>query len=132
MTSPNPYSPPTAPIADASQSGDSLELLNRIARGQRHVMYALLVQILAYVLGRGAPSIGMFVLLAAFIYAVVAVVQLAAALGFSVVSRVLLCIGLLIPLISLLVLAVLSSRASQRLRAGGFKVGFLGAKAREA
>ena len=132
MNSPNPYSPPSAPITDLSQSGDSLERLNRIARWQRHVMYALLVQIAAYALGRGAPSIGMLLLLAAFVYAAVAVVQLAAALGFSIVSRVLLCIGLLIPLISLLVLAVLSARASKRLRAGGFKVGFLGAKAREA
>jgi len=69
---------------------------------------------------------------AAFVYAVVAVVQLAAALGYSVMSRILLCIGLVIPLLSLLVLAVLSSRASQRLRAAGFKVGFLGAKSREA
>jgi hypothetical protein len=133
MVSPNPYTPPSAPIADISQaSAESLETLNRIARGQRHVMYALLVQIAAYALGRGAPQLAVLFVLAAFVYAVVAVVQLAAALGYSMVSRVLLCIGLLIPLVSLLVLAVLSSRASQRLRAGGFKVGFLGAKDREA
>jgi len=133
MSSPNPYTPPSAPIADTSQAGaESLETLNRIARGQRHVIFALLVQLVAYALARGAPQMGLLIVMAAFVYAVAAVVQLSAALGFSVASRVLLCIGLLIPLVSLLVLAVLSSRASQRLRAGGFKVGFLGAKPREA
>ena len=133
MSSPNPYTPPSAPIADMSQAGaGSLETLNRIARGQRHVIFALLVQIVASALAMGAPQAGLLFVMVAFVYAVVAVVMLAAALGFSVVSRVLLCIGLLIPLVSLLVLAVLSSRASKRLRAGGFKVGFLGAKPREA
>jgi hypothetical protein len=133
MSSANPYTPPSAPISDTSQaSGDSLERLNRIARGQRHVIYALLAQILGYALARGAPQVGLVLVAAAFVYAVVAVVLLAAALDFSIVSRVLLCIGLLIPLLNLLVLATLSGRASKRLRAGGFKVGFLGAKPREA
>jgi tetrahydromethanopterin S-methyltransferase subunit C len=132
MSAPNPYTPPSAPIADTSQSGaESLAALNRIASGQRHVIYALLVQIVAYGLARGAPQIGLLFVAAAFVYAVVSVVRLAQALGYSVVSRVLLCIGLLIPLVSLLVLAVLSSRASQKLRAGGFKIGLLGAKPRE-
>ena len=132
MSSPNPYTPPSAPITDLSQAGaDSLEALNRIANGQRHIIYALLVQIVAYALSRVSPQIGLLLVAGAFLYAVVAVVKLASALGFSVLSRVLLCIGLLIPLVSLLVLATLSARASRRLRAGGFEVGFLGARPRE-
>jgi hypothetical protein len=106
--------------------------LNLIARGQRQVMFALLAEIAASVLARATPQIGILLLLAALIYSVVAMVRLASALGMSVVSRVLLCVGLVIPLISLLTLAILSSRASQRLRAGGSKIGFLGAKPREA
>jgi hypothetical protein len=133
MSTQNPYAPPSAPVADVAHGGlESIESLNHIARGQRQVMFALLAQIAASVLARASPQIGLLLLIAAFIYSVVALVRLTSALGISVVSRVLLCIGLLIPLISLIILAVLSSRASRRLRAGGFRIGFLGAKPREA
>jgi hypothetical protein len=132
MSNQNPYTPPSAPVADVAQNdGESIETLNRIARGQRQVMFALLAEIAASILVRTLPQIGLLLLIGALIYSVVALVRLASALGYSVVSRVLLCIGLFIPLISLLVLAVLSARASRRLRAGGFHVGFLGAKPRE-
>jgi hypothetical protein len=129
----NPYTPPLAPVADRGDDGaESIESLNRIARSQRHVMYALLIQIAASVLARVVPQVGLLLLLAALIYAVIAVARLASALDVSVVSRVLLCVGLIIPLLSLIILAVLSARASRRLRAGGFRIGFLGAKPREA
>ena len=132
MSSQNPYTPPSAPVADVAHDDlESIESLNRIARGQRQVMLALLTQISASILARALPQTGFLLLIAAFIYSVVALVRLTSALGISVVSRVLLCIALLIPLINLLVLAVLSSRASRRLRAGGFRIGFLGAKPRE-
>ena len=132
MPSQNPYTPPSARVADVANDRESLESLNRIARAQRQVMFALLAQIAASVLARASPQIGLLLLIAAFIYSVVALVRLTSALGISLVSTVLLCVGLLIPLFSLLVLAVLSARASRRLRAGGFRVGFLGAKPREA
>lgn len=132
MATQNPYTPPSARVADVADSDlEVIESLNRIARGQRQVMFALLAQIVASVLARISPQIGLLLLIAAFIYSVIALVRLTSALGISVVSRVLLCLGLLIPLVSLLVLAVLSSRASRRLRAGGFRIGFLGAKPRE-
>jgi vacuolar-type H+-ATPase subunit I/STV1 len=133
MSSQNPYTPPSARVADVGDGDrESIESLNRIARGQRQVMFALLAQIAASIIVRASPQIGLLLLIAAFIFSVVALVRLTSALGISIVSRVLLCLGLLIPLVSLLVLAVLSSRASRRLRAAGFRIGFLGAKPREA
>jgi hypothetical protein len=133
MANQNPYTPPSAPVADVMEKGpDSIESLNRIARGQRQVMFALLAQIAASVVAGAAPQIGLLLLIGALIYSIVALVRLASALGVSVSSMVLLCIGFLIPLVSLLVLAVMSSRASRRLRAGGFRVGFMGAKPRAA
>jgi hypothetical protein len=132
MPNQNPFTPPSAPLADVIDNDpESLESLNLIASGQRQVMFALLAQIAASVLAGAVPQLGLLLLIGALIYAVVALVRLASALGMSVVSRVLLCLGLVIPLVSLLVLAVLSSRASRRLRAGGFRIGFLGAKPRE-
>lgn len=95
-------------------------------------MFALLAQIAASVLARAAPQIGLSLLIGALIYSLIAMLRLASALGISVLSRALLCVALLIPLISLLALAALNSRASGRLRAGGFRIGLLGAKPREA
>jgi hypothetical protein len=133
MSSQNPYTPPSSRVADVADGDlESIESLNRVARGQRQVMFALLAEIAASVIARAAPQIGLLLLIAAFIYSVVALLRLTSALGISIVSRVLLCVGLLIPLLSLLVLAVLSSRASRRLRAAGFRIGFLGAKPRGA
>jgi hypothetical protein len=133
MSVQNPFTPPSAPVADVIDGGpESIEVLNRIARGQRQVMFALLVQIAASVLARAVPQIGLWLVLGAVIYAAVSLVRLASALGMSVTLRVLLCVGLLVPLLSLVILAVLSSRASRRLRAGGFRIGFLGAKPRVA
>ena len=132
MSEVNRYRPPTAPVRDVAQSdAESLEALNRIARGQRQVMFALLAQMGAAASATALPGYGLILVIAAFVYGVVSLVQLSSALGISVVSRVLLCIGLLIPIMSLLILATLSARASRRLRAGGFHIGFLGAKPRD-
>jgi hypothetical protein len=142
MSSPSPHTSPSAPISDTSRAGtESLETLNRLARAQRYVIlallvllvaYALMLQVVGYALGGLFFYIALWFLRGALLIPVVAGVQLAAALRFSVVSRVLVCIALLIPVVDLLILGMLSSRASQRLRAGGFKVGLLGAKPREA
>src|ERR1700722_3711766 len=133
MSNQNRYTPPSARVADMEQDDpESIESLNRIARGQRQVMFALLAQIVASIIAGAVPQLGLLLLIGAFIYSVIALVQLTSALGMSILARVLLCVALVTPLISLLVLAVLSSRASRRLRAGGFRIGFLGAKPREA
>ena len=83
MSSPNPS--PSAPITDMSDSfPGSLQTLNRIARGQRHVIFALLGQIAAYVVTGGAPELALLLVTAGFVYGLVAVVRLATALGSSV------------------------------------------------
>src|SRR5262245_32750752 len=121
MESRNPYAPPNADVADATNVGsDSVEQLDRIAAGQHLVIVSLLFSLAAQVLGRTAGAIGLLAILAAFIFSVVSVVRLARALGIPVVSQVLLSIGLILPLISLAILAILNSRATRRLRAAGY------------
>jgi hypothetical protein len=53
--------------------------------------------------------------------------MLASGLGYSVLLIILLAILMLIPLINVITLLVLNSRATAVLRAGGYKVGLLGA-----
>ena len=69
----------------------------------------------------------------AFVIVVVAFVmytaaRLATALRYQVWQIVLLCIALLIPCVSLIIMAVLISQSSKILKAAGIKVGLMGAK----
>jgi hypothetical protein len=48
-------------------------------------------------------------------------------MGYAVGWRVLLAVLMVIPLIGLITLVILNSRATKALRAGGYKVGLLGA-----
>jgi hypothetical protein len=126
----NPYTPPKASVADVTT--DTTEQLNRIAAGQRLVIMALLFSIVAQVFTRALGPLGVIFLLAAYVISIVGVVRLASALGSSRLTQVLYAIGLIVPLINIAILLVLSSRATRRLQAGGYKVGLLGAKARGA
>ena len=126
----NPYTPPKASVAGVT--ADTIERLNRIAAGQRLVIVALLCSIGAQVLARFVGPLGALLLLAAYVISIVGVVRLASALGSSRGTQVLYAVGLIIPLINIAILLVLSSRATRRLQAGGYKVGLLGARARGA
>jgi len=126
---PNPFAPPEARVADhAAQGADDTLLLNRIASGQRLLVVAVLVSILSSVF-RGNP-VGAIVAIVSAIIAVVGAVRLAAALGSPPWVRVVAGLLMLVPLVNLITMLVLSSRATRRLRAGGYRVGLLGAKQR--
>jgi hypothetical protein len=131
MSEANPYAPPGAEVGDLVQraSGVDLERLRRVASGQKLIIYALLASIL--LIGFAAtPVVTALPLLqlVTSIVAIVGVVRLAGGLGKSVVMRVLYALAMLIPLINLLIMLLLSSQATRKLRAGGVKVGFMGAK----
>jgi len=126
----NPYIPPKASVADVTT--DTIEQLNRVAAGQRLVIMALLFSIVAQVFARALGPLGLIFLLAAYVISIVGVVRLASALGGSRLTQVLYAVGLIVPLVNIAILLVLSSRATRRLQAGGYKVGLLGARARGA
>ncbi len=114
--------------------------LKAIADGQRAALIALgagflvipLSVLFASGLGEESGGVAGAVVLVAFVWAVriwmaVAVYRLARALGSRL--AVLWAIGAFLPnIIGLVVLAVISSRATGRLRKAGLKVGLLGAK----
>lgn len=125
----NPYATPQAQVADFKSDGkEGQETLRRIASGQKLIIYAILGQILAVGVSTTIEVPGGLLILAALVFSLVGVVKLAGALGASVLVRVLLALGMFLPLISLVILLSLSSRATKRLRAAGYKVGLLGAK----
>ena len=133
MNSTNPYSPPKAPVSDVSGSPtDTIERLNRIASSQRLVVISIVSFVGARVFTSTIGPAGVLLLIAALIMSIVGVIRLSGALGHSNWVRVGIVIGLFIPIINIVIMAILSSRATRRLRAAGYRVGLLGASGRGA
>jgi hypothetical protein len=124
---PNPYAPPEARIADPVEQGaGDILLLNRIASGQRLLVVAVLVSFVSSAFPDS--GVGAIVAIVSGIIAIVGAVRLSAALGNPVWARVVSGLLMIVPLANLITMLVLSSRATRRLRAGGYRVGLLGAK----
>lgn len=121
-----PPRPSTAPTPDPPSDSTQLD---DVAEGQRWIIYAILVNIGA-IMWRALLGNEVWALLSvtSAALAILGVIRLAKGLGYSTVVKVFLVILVFIPVISLITLAILSSRATTTLRAAGYKVGFLGAK----
>ncbi len=106
---------------------DQAQLIT-IARWQKFLLWGVLLNLTTVALTMAVhPAFGLINFLIA-IALIVLVANLGAALGDNVVSRILYCIGLLLPLISLVILVVLNQRATNILKAHGIPVGFMGAR----
>ena len=125
MAQDNPYAAPRSEVGGAEAVDD--ERLQRIASGQKFAIYAILLQFVAYAVQAAIGPLGILVFLAAFVLSVVGIFRLGETVTGSTVLRLFLCVLMIIPLVSLLVLVSLNSRATKQLREGGYHVGFLGA-----
>lgn len=122
MDTPNPYRVPDARVA-ASVDGD----IEAVTAGQKLVIYAILVYFLA---AAARVALGPLAFVGAFValgLALVGIVRLGTGMGDSTAIKVLCVVLMFIPLVGLIMLLVLNSRATNRLRAAGYRVGFLGA-----
>ncbi len=107
----------------------STNAMEDIAIGQRLLILAIVVNIVSIILSRSVdPLIGFVVALGGLVVAIIGMIRATSGLGFSSLRKVLYVIGLFIPLVSLILMAVVSSEATKVLRANGYKVGFFGAK----
>ncbi|OAB62791.1 hypothetical protein AY599_06375 [Leptolyngbya valderiana BDU 20041] len=66
--------------------------------------------------------------LALVVGAIVAMILIGGALGWGILPRVLCALLMFCPLINLITLLVVNAKATAALRAGGYKVGFMGAQ----
>ena len=101
--------------------------LSRIARGQRLVIYGILLNLLTVALIATVGDVAKLLYFPALVVSIVGLHGLASGLGYAVWKEVLLILLMLIPLLNLIVLAAINSRATKMLRAGGYKVGLFGA-----
>ena len=124
MSSDNPYQAPRSQVEDRSPS-DSADL-QQIASGQKLIIYSIILNFLTMA-ARNSSGLALVLSLVAVVMAIVGIVRLCGGFGHSTGTKVLLVIGCLVPLVNLVILVVLSVKATSRLREAGYKVGLLGA-----
>ena len=125
MSEIDPYTPPTASI-DVEQ--DQSEAIEKVIKGQKIIMYAVLVYIGSLFLPGVNETFAYLAIFVAFILSMFGALQLAAGLEFKIVTRIFIVVLLFIPFVQVLTLLALSSRATTRLKEAGYKVGLMGAK----
>ena len=124
MPSDNPYSAPSATQVGLQDGSVRLE---SIASGQKLVIYAILVYFAVIILQLVVGPIAGVLLLVSMVMGIIGVIRLASGLGKSTASKVIFVVLLFIPLVGLITLLVLNGKATAALRAGGYRVGLLGA-----
>jgi len=112
----------------ADQASVSVEPIEKVAYGQKLIIYAILVQFLTVGLQAAFGDIAGLVGIIAIAMSLVGILHLASGLGYSISAKIVLVILILVPLVGLITLLVLNSRATKVLRAAGYKVGLLGAR----
>ena len=128
-TNMNPPPIPTAPSDVAS--------VEKVRCGQRFILFAILLELLVVAIAFLVPKteslmaifgiLNTIALLTGVVLAIMGVVRLSSGLGYGIAARIFIIISMFIPLVSLLVLRMLSSKATAVLRSAGYKVGLLGA-----
>jgi hypothetical protein len=122
MSDNNPYQSPKSRVADVVD-GD----IEAIAAGQKLVIYAILVYFLAAASRLAIGPLAVLLFLAALGLAIAGILKLGAGMGFSTLTKVVCVVLMFVPLGGLIMLLVLNSKATTRLRAAGWRVGLLGA-----
>jgi hypothetical protein len=124
----NPYQSPSAPLVVRAKRDRNDHRLDDVAYGQKKIIYAILLYFGA---AFSAQFIGVFVLFALLIcigMSWTGIYQITRGLEYAMWLRVFLLLLMLIPLVGLLVLLGLSSRATTTLKEAGYEVGLMGAR----
>jgi multisubunit Na+/H+ antiporter MnhG subunit len=123
----NPYSAPESDLDSSNEPAEDITTLNDIASGQRLLIISIAISILSFILLGASPALMGVIGIIASVIGVVGVVRMTRAFGRSIAVRMIYSISILLPLINLLVMFLLSSQATDRLRSAGYKVGLFGA-----
>jgi len=124
MSNTNPYQAPDGVISNSEIGEVAIE---QVARGQKLIIYAILINIISIILQIVIHPIIGFVGLISLALSIIGIIKLATGLGSSVLAKIIYIILMIIPLVNLITLLVLNSRATRELRAAGYKVGLMGA-----
>ena len=121
--------PAPPPVGGAENAGE--DDLHLAARGQKLVIYSILLNFLFTAVQRGASLPFPVLLVLAFVvtgFTVNGVVKICSGLGKSQGSKLAFMVAAVFPLINLVTLVFLSLKATKLLRSAGWEVGLLGAR----
>lgn len=100
--------------------------LRHIAKSQNLLMWSVLAGFAAFFIAH-IPFLGLVIVLGIVAFQIYALYTLGSALRLPVVW--LMCVGMFIPCVSLIILVLVSARASKVLKAAGVRVGLMGGNA---
>lgn len=125
----DPYAPPQADLATAPRSDASRAKVLAAAEGQRYASLLIVVSMLFVGISSGAKASALLMLPLQLGYLVLMAIVIYRAMRALSSTTVAVIMALLswVPLVNLVFLVMISSRATKLLRANGFKVGLLGA-----
>lgn len=129
MNERNPYAAPVASLDGNAPNADEARVLPQIAGNQRLLILALLLSIALTPLQGKLGIAGAVVLICSMVFMVVSVLRLASSLGSTMPKLLLYALAMFVPLLNWFVMVRLSGRATRLLRAAGYRVGLLGARA---
>ena|SRR5919204_779009 len=102
--------------------------LRKVASGQRIIIAAVVLNLLLVIfLPVAGKHVGMVAAIGIVAVTFVGIFRLSSGMQYAVGWRILLALLVLIPVVSLITLAILNARATKTLRGGGYRVGFFGA-----
>jgi len=124
---------PPVPVLPASNAPIGLgeftkDELRRIAKSQNLLMWAVLAGISSYFIVH-IPFLGLPLVLAVVVFEIYALYLLGTSLRLPLVW--LMCVGMFVPCLSLIILVLVSGRASKILKAAGIRVGVMGGHAED-
>lgn len=124
----NPYQAPQSSVESQIQLSEIEAVeLRKLADGQKIVIFAILAYFIAMMVRAVFPPLTYIIIPASLIMSLVGLIKVVRILKMHTVFKVIYFILLFVPLINILALASINARATKMLRAGGYKVGLLGA-----
>lgn len=124
MTQVNPYQPPKAEVETPAAASEGAE---KVASGQKLVIFAILLYFLTIALQVAIGPMAGLLGIAVLVLALIGIFRIGSGMDFSLITKIVLVILMFVPLVNLITLFILNMRATRRLREAGYKVGLLGA-----
>jgi hypothetical protein len=120
--------PPPIPRSRSSK-------VESVRSGQQLILLAILLNFSIYALrfvenGSVVVIMSGLIGLAAIILSIIGMLRMTSGLGYHIALRIVFCILMIVPLVNLITLLILNSKATATLRRNGYKVGLLGAEKR--
>ena len=123
---PAPAMPSPATALPATPGAFTKDELRHIAKSQNLLMWSVLAGFSAFFVVH-IPLLGLPLVLAIVVFEIYSLYTLGTALRLPLVW--LMCVGMFIPCVSLIILVLVSARASKLLKAAGVRIGLMGGNA---